>query len=244
MDESPIKPSKATRATWPAGFPRVDIHAKEARVKGHPYYAAAKAGDPDAAIALVKGVLNQSLIRSLRKYKADSPLLVPVQGIEGVSRNPIPMAMAVQLEVALGYPVAAEIYQTSKAAHTGATGWWRLLSQALFDGEIPTENCILVDDFVGMGGTYANLRGYVESKGGRVLSCVAMTGKPRSANIALTDGTLRALRQKYGADLEDWWKSTFGYGFDALTESEARYLIRAEDADTIRARLLEAAEQG
>lgn len=69
-----------------------------------------------------------------------------------------------------------------------------------------------------------------------------------SARIALTAETLQALRDKHG-DLEQWWFSKFGYGFDALTEdalteSEARYLGRAEDADTIRGRLGEAARQG
>ena len=39
---------------------------------------------------------------------------------------------------------------------------------------------------------------------------------------------------------EAWWKERFGYGFDCLTHSEARYLERAEDADSIRERLLEA----
>lgn len=44
--------------------------------------------------------------------------------------------------------------------------------------------------------------------------------------------------------MEDWWFSRFGYGFRALTESEARYLGRAEDSDNIRGRLDEAARGG
>jgi hypothetical protein len=61
--------------------------------------------------------------------------------------------------------------------------------------------------------------------------------------LALTDETLKALRIKHG-NLEPWWREQFGFGFDALTESEARYLIRAEDADTIRNRLVEAQQKG
>jgi hypothetical protein len=49
---------------------------------------------------------------------------------------------------------------------------------------------------------------------------------------------------KHGDDLETWWRAEFGFGFDALTESEARYLLRAEDADTIRRRLAEAEHEG
>lgn len=53
---------------------------------------------------------------------------------------------------------------------------------------------------------------------------------------------MSALRKRYGTDFENWWKSEFGYDFDRLTESEARYLakIRGEDAQSIRNRILEA----
>jgi len=71
----------------------------------------------------------------------------------------------------------------------------------------------------------------------------ALTGKPRLARLALQKVTLAALRAKHG-DLEPWWRAGFGYGFDALTESEALYLGRAEDADAIRKRLADAAHEG
>ena len=32
-----------------------------------------------------------------------------------------------------------------------------------------------MDDFVGMGGTLANLKGYIESQGGKVLAAVSLT---------------------------------------------------------------------
>jgi len=67
-----------------------------------------------------------------------------------------------------------------------------------------------------------------------------LTGKGYSATLALRADTLTALRAKHGPELEDWWRKTFGYGFDALTESEARYLLRAENADAVRDRILEA----
>jgi hypothetical protein len=49
-----------------------------------------------------------------------------------------------------------------------------------------------------------------------------------------------ALRAKHGREIENWWLQNFGHRFDCLTESGARYLFRAEDADTIRARLIAA----
>ena len=96
---------------------------------------------------------------------------------------------------------------------------------------------MLVDDFVGMGGTLANLRGYIESQGGKVLAAVSLTGKPHSAKLALSSERLQELRGKHGTELENWWIGQFTHAFDALTESEARYLARTEAIDTIRDRI-------
>ena len=76
---------------------------------------------------------------------------------------------------------------------------------------------MLVDDFVGMGGALANLKGYIESKGGKVLAAVCLTGKPHSAKLALSAERLQELRSKHG--------------------TEARYLARTETVDTIRDRI-------
>ena len=96
---------------------------------------------------------------------------------------------------------------------------------------------VLIDDFVGMGGTLANLRGYIESKGGRVLAAVCLTGKSHSAKLALSAARLYELRGKHGTELENWWMGRFAHSFDALTESEARYLARTQAIDTIRDRI-------
>ena|GEM_PF-6434642 len=34
--------------------------------------------------------------------------------------------------------------------------------------------------------------------------------------------TLNSLRDRYGKELESWWRQSFGYGFANLTENEAR----------------------
>ena len=63
-----------------------------------------------------------------------------------------------------------------------------------------------------------------------------------SAKLALSDEQLGELRHKHGG-LENWWRERYGFGFEALTQSEARYLARTADADTIRNRVA-AAGQG
>ncbi|EIC23734.1 hypothetical protein [Thiorhodovibrio frisius] len=75
--------------------------------------------------------------------------------------------------------------------------------------------------------------------GGVVIGATVLTGKPFSAVLSPTQEQLTALRAKHGQTLEIWWHERFGYGFDCLTQSEARYLERSPDADTIRSRLIE-----
>src|SRR5262249_43325966 len=62
-----------------------------------------------------------------------------------------------------------------------------------------------------------------------------------SAKLTLSEETLRGLKGKHGTELEQWWVAAFGYGFERLTESEARYLTRADDAHSISARIVAAA---
>jgi len=55
--------------------------------------------------------------------------------------------------------------------------------------------------------------------------------------LASDDLHIQALTGKPGPEFEDWWRETFGFGFDCLTRSEARYLENSPDAQTIRDRL-------
>jgi len=70
----------------------------------------------------------------------------------------------------------------------------------------------------------------------RKLKAVMLT-RPTSAMLAPDDLDIQALRDKHGREFEDRWRETFGFGFDCLTRSEARYLENSPDAQTIRDRL-------
>ncbi len=64
----------------------------------------------------------------------------------------------------------------------------------------------------------------------------------RSAKQGDLDAALQLFSEVMSDDQIAWWRERFGFGFEFLTEFEARYLLRAENADTIRNRLA-AAEQ-
>jgi hypothetical protein len=229
---------KPPRTPWGI-FPDVLIHASETAVKQHPAYKAAKAGSGFFATSLVNDTMNeqenQRLVDLLRGHM---PTLVSAHAYEREGINAIPEAFAVEISKAVGWPHDTAVAQVNVVAHTGADGFSRLARQAEFAGTVQA-GCeyVLVDDFVGMGGTLANLRGYIESKGGKVLAAVSLTGKAHSAKLALSPERLNELRNKHGTELENWWIERFAHAFDSLTESEARYLARTETIDAIRNRI-------
>lgn len=236
---------KPPRRPW-GEFPDVLIHAAESRVKRHPAYAAAKTGDAVAALQLVEDVFDNQKLDTLRQIAGDRrPILVSAHAYEREGVNAIPEVLADVTGQRLGWPVDGGVVQTNVVAHTGAGGFARLARQAAFDGVIVAgADYAMVDDFIGMGGTLANLRGHIESHGGRVLGAVVLTGKPHSARLRVSPERLNELRDIHGTELEHWWQERFSHTFDALTESEARYLVRTPDIATVRDRIVAAEQAG
>lgn len=235
MVKAPFIPA---RAAWPGGE-TVLIHAlDEALVRSHKAYAAAKVGDLAAAAELIERFASGGVVDQLRAAigRGAAPRLLPVYAEEAGGRNPIPLALARWLGVQLGWEVETGIIQANRVFRTRTDGYYRLAMQPLFTGPVAIgRRYVLVDDFIGQGATLANLRGHVLAGGGKVTGFTSLTGKAVSANLGLQPATLAALRARHGEVLENWWRDTFGFGFDALTESEARYLLRYPDADRIRA---------
>ncbi len=225
-------------------FPPVWIHSHESGVKKHPSYHPAKSGFPDAAFHLITDTVSEMAVRQLKEtFQHYNPILVSAHAIEGTGVNSIPEALADMLAEHPGWQADSRIVQTNIVGHTGADGFSRPARQAEFDGPVISGRYyILVDDFVGQGGTLANLRSHIIRCGGHVPGATVLTGKPYSARLALTGETLNDLRSKHGKKIEDWWFQRFGFGFECLTESEARYLLRTPDTDRIRNKIAAAVE--
>ncbi len=226
------------RTAW-ENFPLVVIHVSESVIKQHPAYNAAKSGDARAAFKLVQETLSNEAVIALETLIGNRrPILASAHAFEREGVNAIPEVLADELGQKMGLNVEGSLVQINVVGHTGANGYVRLARQAVFDGTVLAgKDYLLVDDFIGQGGTLANLRGYIESHGGVVIGATVLTGKPFSAVLAPTPEQIDALRKKHGQKLEHWWRERYGYGFDCLTQSEARYLERSPDVDTIRDRI-------
>jgi hypothetical protein len=170
-------------------------------------------------------------------------LLLSVSALETDGFNAVPDAMARTISAITGLGVwEGDVGQTNRVAHTRASGWHRLVTPALFKGDVEHgRNYVLVDDHIGLGGTLANLRGHVEAGGGRVVAMTTLTESREARTIAVRPETLSVLRSRHGQELEDLWQAAFGYGLDCLTDVEAGYLARQLSADAIRIRMAAAA---
>ena len=240
--------ARPPRVPW-RHFADAVLLVDETRTKRHPYYGTAKSGDEPAAWALIDSLLDESSVDKVRQLVETSnlgpPALACAHACEGQGVNAIPAGLAEWFSARLNIPFVADLVQSNVVAHTGADGYGRLARQARFEGHVdPGREYVIVDDFIGQGGTMANLRGWIESEGGHVIGAVGLTGKPYSAKLASTKEQLHELRQKHGRDFEKWWRAEFGHAFNCLTQSEARYLARSPDADTIRDRLAAAKREG
>ena len=180
------------RAPWGDGFPDAAILASESVVKQHLEYRAAKTGDASAAVRLVRELVSDEAIDALgRALRKSLPIVASVHAQERDGINEIPEALAVRIADRLGLKSDASLVQTNVVNHTGADGFGRLARQALFAGEVVEgADYLIVDDFIGQGGTMANFRGHIVAHGGQVVGALALTGKSYSAKLALSDEQL------------------------------------------------------
>ena len=229
----------AARADKPLTLPDATIGEKLGAATSHPDYAAAKAGDIAAAVRVAQALVTPDLVAKVKAAIGKrTPLVLPVVSEEAAGRNKIPAAAAELLAAKLGLQPTSGIVQATRAHRTAMDGLDRIFAQVDFDGDVHPRNYLLVDDTLTQGGTFAALASHIEAGGGNVVGVVALTGKQYSAKIQPSPETLQSLRQKHG-DLEDQFRAATGYGFDALTQSEARYLASYEPAQRLRDRILE-----
>ncbi len=203
----------------------------------HPDYVAAKAGDVEAALRLAEDLVSDDLMQALRQQIGEAtPIVVPVVSVEATGRNKIPQAVAAVVANHLGLRTEPRIAQATLTRRTSMDGLDRLLNPPEFDGMVEDSDYLLVDDTITQGGTLAALASHIEQAGGRVVSVFALTGKQYSRTIQLSSQLLDQVRAKF-AEIEDAFRAVTGYGFGALTESEARYLAKHDAPQSIRDRL-------
>ncbi len=236
------------RVPFPPGFPDVVIQqpwGSPIRSTQHPDYAAAKAGEREAAVRFVAAMLDPRKFDVLRALIRDrTPIVVAVHAEEATGRNAIPETYAVWLAGELGLVLDEDIVQANRPQRSGKDGEYRLAVRSVFDGPIqPGRDYLIADDNVTQGGTLADLYSYIENCGGHVIGATTLTGSRSSETLAPRSETLDALRTKFPG-LEGKWQEAFGHDFSGLTQGEANYLLRSRPADALGDRVLARRQAG
>lgn len=231
------------RADSPITLPDAMIAHRLGDLNEHPAYGEAKAGSMSASFLIADSLLTKELasriIYQFGLAKRERPVcFLPVLAQEAQGRNKIPLALALRLEEITRFPVATNIIQASKVSRTGLSGLDRVFTMPEFEGVVQKDvDYLLLDDTLTQGGTFAALASHIEQSGGHVMGAFALTGKQYSARLKPDPETLKQVKDKYG-DIEHEFRAATGYGFHALTQSEARTLASFRPPDTVRNRIL------
>jgi hypothetical protein len=222
----------------------VVICAPIGAAKVHTDYLEAKAGNAEAAIRVAMSLVTTTLVAQVRSLVSDSEVvLMPVISVEATGNNKIPQAVAEVVGMAVGLNVTEDVVQADSPKRTAMDGLDRIFNSPTFDGSVTAGmRYILVDDTLTQGATFASLTNHIEKRGGFVVGAIALTGKKYSAKLQPPPQLIAQLRDAFG-DIEPDFKAATGYGFGALTASEARYIINFKPADMVRNRILAAGRQ-
>lgn len=201
-------------------------------------YNKAKSGDVKSALTITSKLITPDLIKKLADTNAD--FVLGVASIEQSGANAIPVTSSTVIAEKLGIKTDQNVYQSSSPKRTEMDGLDRIFNRPIFSGKvIKGAKYILVDDTITQGGTFAELNDFITENGGEVVANVALTGKAYSSKIALSDTLLNKVKSEF-SDIENEFKQITGYGYQGLTESEARYIISSpRNADRFRSKISE-----
>src|SRR5260221_11047813 len=191
------------------------------KLKAHPDYASAKAGDPGAAIRLAL-----ELVKPERITFPIVDAIVPVVQPDAGRKNAIPIAVAAVLAQRLGLEPVGTITQSNDVAHTSANAPSRILAQPAFSGKIrPYARVLIVDDVVTFGSTIADLRGWIHQQLAVAIGCTCLAAAFGSTKLKPPESIREQLDQHHYNAHRDL-AETLGFFGECWTNREARFLLQ------------------
>ena len=242
--------------SWDPHFPQV-MHFVDLKnccakpwklLEAHPCYEAAKKNENHAAALhlvydLLKTRENQSQLEFLKQNYSNA-IIIPVRAMEAGGKNRIPEALAEYIGQKTGFNVNTEIVQSNKVFRTGSDEWHRFAFRPTFDGQVtPNRKYLLVDDVFAQGGSFNELRLFIERNGGKVVQTASLSLGGHGNKIAPEPQLTKSLIDKFGSDkLSLFLKEIDLYdgNYKALTNPETFALRRSSSLDEARDRILAA----
>jgi adenine/guanine phosphoribosyltransferase-like PRPP-binding protein len=217
-----------------------------------PDYHAAKWGeDFPAAMRLVKSLVNTSEnITQLHELKHRFPdaILAAVYAEESAGDNRIPLAMAEYIAKKAGYKLDMNILQANKVHRTGADEWHRMAFRPEFKGDVEKgRRYILIDDVCAHGGTFSEMRYFIEKNGGKVVYTAALALGGHGDRLASSPQLQKHLLDRFGANnLKSFCKEYNLYegNYKCFTETEGRLIEHSKTLERAGDRIAKAKEKG
>jgi adenine/guanine phosphoribosyltransferase-like PRPP-binding protein len=248
------------RFAWPEDFPRVthfidlqNCYAKPWDIlRAHPDYDAAKNHeDKEASMRLVIDFLkteeNQAQLKQIKERYQDA-IIVPIQAVEAQGKNRIPLALAEYIGHQAGLEIDTNIVQKNKVPRTGSDEWHRLAFRPQFEGEVKSgRRYVLVDDVFAQGGSFSELRLFIEKNGGKAVHAVVMSLGGHGDSLAPSPEGTKKLLDKFGEKkIELFLREIDLYEgqWSRFTGPETFFLRRAASLDEARDRILAARQAG
>ena len=223
---------------FPASVSPLFLFERDAPLKGHSAYKQAKAGDGDAALALVIDLAVAWLYEKRDRFEPGLVFIAP-HAKEATGENAIPQTLASVCAAIYQGSTDTEVVQSDRVYHTGADPMERMAARAQFQGQIVCgAQYVLVDDVTNLGGTLAELSNYIQLFGGVVKDVVVLVNAGRSPALVPPKKFINLIKERF----DDEFTEIFGIEPHALTANEAQYLVGFRSADALRNRFA-AAEQ-
>jgi hypothetical protein len=231
--------SVATRQISPVNYPetlaKVHPSTSVAKLNKHPEYQAAKTeGDAQAAMNVVRDIVNDKVIADLKSnLDRNRPVVfVPILDFEGQQNNMLPMAYAAYLASRLNGQVLTDVFQRKRNIPDGsdklrvASPDSRTKTDTEFVGDIPSSDhqVVIVDDVFTSGNTFTAMIDKMNEGGNMPVAATALAMGRYQNWLKITPEKAQAVLNKAKMNPLEF-EHTFGYPVENLTGSEAQAYI-------------------
>ena len=214
------------RVPW-GEFPEVIVHSSIHKLKSYFGYFGAKRGSDQSASRIAYALVKRS------KIEWSTDFIVPVIQVDGGHYNALPVAFAAVLAKQMGAKLWLDVCQINKVNRTGADALERMRNQPVFGGTAPNGRCLMCDDVVTFGASFANLRGFLISAGAEVTAATVIGAAYGSTKLAPERSFIKNLRERYAGELETQ-TAKLGFHSECLTAREAYFFGGIGTIDRIR----------
>ncbi len=199
------------------------------------YKKAKYGGDIDAALRVVRNVMNTLYItqikiqlRELEAQGIKDPILVAA--FKESSKNVLPRVAAAWIGKQTGLQVDTNIVETDTTPRKMLTKLGRIFTPATFAGETEKGRFYIgVDDNMLGGSTFADLRSHIIGSGSRyAFSCALSTPDGKNTFLKPSEAVVRDVSSQLSRTLKDWMRDAHGVGIDTLTRTEIGILGNSE----------------